>query len=144
VRRPGRRAGRRRSGLRQKFHGWLHRRLVTLTESKAEEAGLAVVMVNPRGTSSFAFDGSGKVRRDDENHAWATFSSGKRYNCDLSASYNIGARYWAKKTSGRKRLKTLPDKRSGSAPRMPVTLSTLWSPRGVAEGETPTTSALAV
>ena len=32
--------------------------------------------------------------RDPDNHSLCTFTSGKRYNCDLSASYNIGARYY--------------------------------------------------
>ena len=32
--------------------------------------------------------------RDRENHSLCAFQTGKRYNCDLSASYNIGARYF--------------------------------------------------
>ena len=54
-------------------------------------------------TSKLAFDGSGVLNRDENNHALATFASGKRYNCDLSASYNIGARYFV-----RELLKPLP------------------------------------
>ena len=45
-------------------------------------------------TSALAYDGSGKVERDPGNHSLCTFGNGKRYNCDLSASYNIGARYF--------------------------------------------------
>lgn len=135
------RGGRRRSALRQRFHGWMHRRIVALTEQKAEEAGLAVRFVLARGTSSNAFDGSGPVSRDKANYSLATFKTGKRYNADLSASYNIAARYWAR-SPGRKRPGTPSGKSSGGVPRMPVTLSTLWK-RGVAEGETPTTAAKA-
>ena len=44
-------------------------------------------------TSKLAYDGSGTVIRNTSNYSLATFSNGKKYNCDLSASYNIGARY---------------------------------------------------
>ena len=46
-----------------------------------------------RGTSANAFDGSGKVWRLGSKQI-ALFRNEKTYNCDLSASYNIGARYW--------------------------------------------------
>ena len=49
------------------------------------------------------YDGSGQVLRDPKNHSLCTFQTGKRYNCDLSASYNIGARYFI-----RELLKPLP------------------------------------
>ena len=54
-------------------------------------------------TSRLAYDGSGAVTRDWENYSLCTFQTGKRYNCDLSASYNIGARYFI-----RELLKPLP------------------------------------
>ncbi len=60
---------------------------------KWSELGGKVVFVNPRGTSSYAYDGSGKLKRSSQNYELAVFSSGKQYNCDLSASYNIGARF---------------------------------------------------
>ena len=37
---------------------------------------------------------AGTVVRDPGNHSLCTFRNGKRYNCDLSASYNLGARYF--------------------------------------------------
>jgi len=82
----------------------------------------------PRGTSSYAFDGSGPLSRSQNQYELATFSSGKRYNCDLSASYNIGARYWAMKLKliHRKDGQVLSGRSSGNSPRIPVTLSTLW------------------
>ncbi|MGG6264182.1 IS200/IS605 family accessory protein TnpB-related protein [Leptolyngbya sp. AN03gr2] len=89
-------AGKRGSTLRQRFHGWLHRGIVNQTEQIWKEQGGKVAFINPRGTSSYAYDGSGKLRRDSDNRANATFSTGKRYNCDLNAAYNIGARYWLK------------------------------------------------
>ncbi|MFR6523485.1 MAG: hypothetical protein ACLUPZ_15795 [Lachnospiraceae bacterium] len=43
------------------------------------------------------------VARHQGNHSLCVFRTGKRYNCDLSASYNIGARYFI-----RELLKPLP------------------------------------
>ena len=59
--------------------------------------------VMKKNTSRLACDGSGTVVRDPGNHSLCTFQNGKRYNCDLSASYNIGARYFI-----RELLKPLP------------------------------------
>ena len=56
-----------------------------------------------RGKPKLACDGSGAVVRNQENHSLCTFRTGKQYNCDLSASYNIGARYFI-----RELLKPLP------------------------------------
>ncbi len=86
------RGGRKRSTLKQKFHLWLHRRLALLIEQKFEEHGGKVVYVYPRGTSSWAYDGSGLLKRSSKQYELATFQTGKQYNCDLNASYNIGAR----------------------------------------------------
>ena len=70
----------------------------------AHRKGMHFSRVNAWGTSAYAYDGSGKVVRDADNHSMCTFASGKRYNCDLSASYNIGARYWIREI-----LKSLPE-----------------------------------
>ena len=82
------------SVLRQRFHGWLQRQIVELATEMFIEKGGAVSFVCPKNTSRLAFDGSGYVLRDAKNHALATFMTGKRYNADLNADYNIGARYW--------------------------------------------------
>ena len=120
--------GRKRSALKQKFHQWLHRRLADLIEMKFVEMGGKVVYVYARGTSSWAYDGSGKLKRDPKQYELATFSTGKKYNCDLNASYNIGARYWAMvlKLTHRKDEQAAKGQSSCAAPRIPVTLSTLW------------------
>ena len=59
------------------------------------------------GTSRLAFDGSGYVLRgkdaDLNNYSLCKFSNSKIYNCDLSASYNIGSRYFIREI-----LKSLP------------------------------------
>jgi len=87
-------AGRKGSLPKQKFHLWCHRQIVELTQQRWEEFGGKVVLVNPKYTSAYAFDGSGKVRRGKDNYSLCRFTTGKNYNADLNASYNIGARYW--------------------------------------------------
>ena len=72
-------------------------------EQKAHLLGIRIATICAWKTSALAFDGSGSVTRDEKNHALATFTTGKQYNCDLSASYNIGARYFI-----RELLKSLP------------------------------------
>jgi putative transposase len=119
------RGGKKRSTLRQRFHGWLHRRIVNLTEMKWSELGGKVVLVNPRGTSSYAYDGSGKLKRSSSNYELAVFASGKKYNCDLSASYNIGARFILK-LLGRNSPQDDDGRKSSSSPRSRGTLSMLW------------------
>ena len=65
--------------------------------------------INAWGTSRLAFDGSGMVLRGKEsertegNYSLCEFQNGKLYNCDLNATYNIGARYFI-----RELLKPLP------------------------------------
>ncbi len=120
--------GKKRSGLRQKFHGWMHRRLVQFTTEKFEEAGGKVELVYARGTSSWAYDGSGKLKRSNKKYSVARFQNGKIYNCDLSAAANIAARYWAYtlKLTRRKDGRLSRDKNSLDKSRMPITLSDLW------------------
>ena len=117
--------GKKRSTLKQRFHNWLHRRIVNLTEMKWSELGGRVLFVNPRGTSSYAYDGSGKLKRNNQNYALAQFSNSKFYNADLSASYNIGARGILKLCGGNS-LEDEQGKSSCSSPRSRGTLSSLW------------------
>ena len=122
------RGGKKGSTLRQRFHGWLKSRLVQLVADKFAEIGGKVEFVFPRGTSSYAYDGSGRVKRDKKNYALATFASGKKYNADLSASYNIAARFWLKqKPTRRNRSGSASSKSSRTEPRMPDLLCSLWS-----------------
>jgi hypothetical protein len=58
---------------------------------------IASVMQAPE--AAFAYDGSGNVKRgkavkEGTSYSMCQFESGKMYNCDLNASYNIGARYF--------------------------------------------------
>ena len=88
---------------KQKLHLWRKRDIQKCCEHQAHRKGMRVTRVCAWNTSRLAYDGSGAVTRDWENHSLCTFQTGKRYNCDLSASYNIGARYFI-----RELLKSLP------------------------------------
>ena len=88
---------------KQKLHLWRKRDIQKRCEHQAHRKGLRVSRICAWNTSRFAYDGSGQVLRDGKNHSICTFQTGKRYNCDLSASYNIGARYFI-----RELLKPLP------------------------------------
>ncbi len=79
--------------FREKFHHWRKRSIYNKATAIAHRNGIRISTVNPAGTSKYAFDGSGEVTRDKDNYSMCTFTTSKRYNCDLSASYNIAARY---------------------------------------------------
>ncbi|WP_415913359.1 IS200/IS605 family accessory protein TnpB-related protein [Neptuniibacter sp. QD37_11] len=122
------RAGKKRSKLKAKFHSWLKSAVADLTQMKFEEIGGRIFKVFARGTSSEAYDGSGPVQRNKKQYEIATFSTGKIYNADLNAAYNIAARFWAiilKLTHGNSG-QWLKGKSSLNQQRIPVTLSTLW------------------
>ena len=88
---------------KQKLHLWRKRDIQRRCEHQAHRKGMRISRICAWNTSRLAYDGSGAVTRDRENHSLCTFQTGKRYNCDLSASYNIGARYFI-----RELLKPLP------------------------------------
>ncbi len=119
-------AGRKGSLQKQKFHLWCHRKVVELTQQRWEELGGKVVFINPKYTSAYAFDSSGKVKRSQNNYSLCRFTTGKQYNADLNASYNIGARYWYALIVGDKHFsRVFIGKSSKNTLRTPVTLETL-------------------
>ena len=79
---------------KQKLHLWKKRYIQKLVSHKAHRIGMRIARMNARNTSKLAYDGSGEVIRNKKNYSICTFTTGKIYNCDLSASYNIGARYF--------------------------------------------------
>ena len=88
---------------RQKLQLWRKRDIQKRCEHQAHRKGMRISRICAWNTSRLAYDGSGMVLRDWRNHSLCAFQTGKRYNCDLSASYNIGARYFI-----RELLKPLP------------------------------------
>ena len=85
----------------KRAHFWRYKRIFRVLTHKAHKNGLRVARVNARNTSRLAFDGSGWSKRGREispktPHSIIQFTTGKAYNADLNASYNIGARYLIK------------------------------------------------
>lgn len=109
---------------RQRFHRFQHRALVNAVALRAEELGMRMVEVFARGTSRWAYDGSGKVSRSKDNAQLATFASGKQYNADLNGANNIAAR-------GLAWLLGIENPRSAKDPgegtRMPFVLADIWA-----------------
>jgi IS605 OrfB family transposase len=120
---------------RQRFHRFQHRMLVKYIVFQAEEHGLRVLHEYARGTSAYAYDGSGLVKRDRENMSLATFSNGRRYHADLNAAYNIAARGLARMlgVEGREKEGRLEPasgaggKSSAASSRMPIVLADIWA-----------------
>lgn len=109
---------------KQRLHLWRKRAIQEMVKHKAHRDLIRYSTICAWGTSKLAFDGSGEVFRGRVNLTadelgtlnklraekkalptdWrpetycgnerCTFANGKEYNCDLSASYNIGARYF--------------------------------------------------
>ena len=86
---------------------WRSSYVQNMVADKAHRMGMRISRVCAWGTSRYAFDGSGKVLRGKDagypSYSICKFKSGKVYNCDLNASYNIGARYFVREI-----LKSLP------------------------------------
>lgn len=121
--------GRKRGGKKQKLAICKHADIQNTVTSLAHQNGMRISRICAWNTSRLAYDGSGTVQRgkevsDDTPYDICRFANGKMYNCDLSASYNIGARYFV-----RELIKELPDimtKVSDIGSGTTRTLSTLW------------------
>ena len=102
--------GKKRGPKKQRLHHWRCRYIQRMVESKAHRQGIRISRVCAWGTSRLAFDGSGRVKRGNESkktsgsYSLCEFTNGKLYNCDLNASYNIGARYFVHEI-----MKSVPD-----------------------------------
>lgn len=126
--------GKKRGSKKQRLHLWKAKRVQTVVTDKAHALSMRISRINAWNTSRLAFDGSGRILRGREsaktngNYSLCEFQTGKVYNCDLNASYNIGSRYFVREI-----LKSLPvtdgqrirAKVSGCAKRSTCTLSTL-------------------
>lgn len=85
-------------GNKQKLSLWRKRDIQHRVEALAARNGIRVSYICAVNTSRLAFDGSGKVLRGKDagfnTYELCKFTTGKVYNCDLSASKNIGARFF--------------------------------------------------
>ena len=126
------------SGMGGKIHGskkqrlalWRKREIARRVEEMAHRRGIRFSTVCAYSTSLLAYDGSGKVARDKDNHSLCRFKTGKRYNADLNASYNIGARYFIReilKTLSGRKVSEVHAKVPELSVRTRCTLATLYS-----------------
>lgn len=116
----------------QKMALWKANEIQRITADKAHRLGMHISHICARNTSKLAFDGSGEVKRNPKNYSICTFKTGKQYNCDLSASYNIGARYFIRallKSLSKKARLDMEAKVPSCSKRITCTLSTLISLR---------------
>ena len=94
---------------KQKLHLWKARYIQSMVADRAHRLGKHISHINAINTSKLAYDGSGIIDRGlkacSKTYSVCKFASGKIYNCDLNASYNIGARFFI-----RELLKSLPAK----------------------------------
>lgn len=115
---------------RARFHRFEHRALIQALSLKAQEMGARLLAVFARGTSRWAYDGSGKVVRSKDNAQLATFASGKRYNADLNGALNIAARglqILLGLAPSTHHADAATGKRSGAVARMPLVLADIWA-----------------
>ena len=87
-----------RGSYKEKLHLWRKKGIINRLSHMAHLNNLKYSVVCATNTSKLAFDGSGEVLRGKKagfkNNKMCKFKNGKKYNCDLSASYNIAARYF--------------------------------------------------
>lgn len=92
--------GKKRGAKKQRLHLWRNQYVQEMVTNKAHRLGIRISRINTWGTSRLAYDGSGYVLRGKDagygSYSVCRFTNGKTYNCDLSASYNIGSRYFVR------------------------------------------------
>lgn len=126
--------GKVRGSKKQKLKMWRSQEVQSIVTNKAHRLGMRISHICAWGTSKYAYDGSGMVLRGKaggfNTYELCKFQNGKIYNCDLSASYNIGARYFIreilKSLDASSRL-AIEAKVPQSAKRSTCTFSTLIS-----------------
>jgi len=83
---------------KQKLKLWRSQEVQSIVANKAHRLDMHISHICAWNTSHLAYDGSGAVLRGKDGgfntYELCKFQNGKTYNCDLSASYNIGARYF--------------------------------------------------
>ena len=131
--------GKKRGAKKQRLHMWRKNTIQKIVEHKAHKNNIRISRICAWNTSKLAYDGSGEVLRGKEgglsNNKLCKFSNGKIYNCDLSASYNIGARYFIRemeKTISAKRWSQIQAKVPDCEKRTWCTYATLLMINGAA------------
>ena len=117
---------------KERLHLWCAKTIKEITCSLVHKNGIHISTICASGTSKFAFDGSGEVKRGrqaspDFPYNVCKFTTGKIYNCDLNASYNIASRYFIKQIEkeNNKKFMAVQAKVPELAKRSTCTLDTL-------------------
>ena len=125
-------SGRKRGSKKQRLSLWRKRDIQKRVEAMASRHGIRVSYICAVNTSRLAYDGTGRVLRGRDagfnTYELCRFQSGKVYNCDLSASKNIGARYFIRvflKSVSAKKLLSVSAKVPELGRRTCCTLATL-------------------
>ena len=125
-------SGRKRGRKKQRLSLWRKRDIQKRVEAMASRHGIRVSYICAVNTSRLAYDGTGRVLRGRDagfnTYELCRFQSGKVYNCDLSASKNIGARYFIRvflKSVSAKKLLSVSAKVPELGRRTYCTLATL-------------------
>ena len=99
--------GKKKGKGKQRLHLWKSQYVQAMVTDKAHRAGIRISHVNAWNTSRLSYLGDGKVLRGREtdlpSYSLCVLPDGRVYNCDLNASYTIGARYFIREI-----LKSLP------------------------------------
>ena len=86
--------GKKHGKMKQKLSLWRAQQIQAIVGLKAHQNRIRISRVCAYNASKLAYDGSGIVERDKKNYSLCTFTTKKKYNCDLNATYNIGARFF--------------------------------------------------
>ena len=86
--------GKKHGKTKQKLSLWRAQQIQSIVSLKAHQNRIRISRVCAYNTSKLAYDGSGIVERDKKNYSLCKFTTEKKYNCDLNATYNIGARFF--------------------------------------------------
>jgi len=125
--------GKKRGSKKQRLHMWRKNDIQKMVEHEAHRYGIRISRICAWKSSRLAYDGSGEVSRGKEagldTYSLCRFKNGKTYNSDLSASCNIGARYFIRailKTFDEKQRSAMEAEVPSCQRRTSCTLHTLW------------------
>ena len=108
--------GKKHGKMKQRLSLWRAQQIQSIVGLKAHQNRIRISRVCAYNTSKLAYDGSDIVERDKKNYSLCTFTTKKKYNCDLNATYNIGARFFLraydKKANEKDKLKIKTSERT--------------------------------
>jgi IS605 OrfB family transposase len=111
-------SGRKNGKYAERIHLWKACDVQKRVTTQAHRAGMRISRICAWNTSKLAYDGSGitdrhvvyKIVKGKQkfNYSIARFPNGRIYNCDLSAAYNIGARFFLREYVKKRKCPDIP------------------------------------